>query len=249
MTQRKSLAYILPIIALVLLSCQISTPQINQTMVSPSGSTATEERSVQDVQRVSLSAVGELVIQQGDSEGLTIEADSNVMPYIETKMNGSTLEIGIKPHIILSMIPNIRYTLRVKSLDQISISGAGSITAESLHVDKLALNVSGAGNVHITDLQAASLSAKSSGTGNFEIEGKTASQDVTVTGAGNYTAGDLECQTADLTISGAGNMTVWATNSLVVHISGIGSVNYYGKPKVSQNISGAGSVKSLGEHR
>lgn len=247
MTQRKSLLFILPIIGLVLMACQISTPQINQTMVSPSGNTITEERSVQDVQRVSLNAVGELVIQQGESEGLTIEADSNIMPYLETKMNGSTLEIGIKPHVSMSMIPKIRYTLRVKSLEQISVAGAGNITSEALHVDKLSLDVSGAGNVRISDLQATSLKAKSSGTGNFEIKGKVTSQDVTVTGAGNFSAGDLECQTANLTITGAGNMKVWVTQTLDVNISGFGTVNYYGKPNVSQKISGAGSVKSLGE--
>jgi hypothetical protein len=245
---RKSLLFVLPIIALALMSCRLTTG-INRQVIQTSGKVKTEQREVGDIERVSLEGLGDMTVIQGNEEGLSIEADENVLPYIETTMRGHELVLRLKDGYQYPRNTEIHYTLKIKSLNQVSISGAGNMTSEKLNVGDLTLNISGAGNMKIADLQAQDLKATASGSGNYDLKGKVKSESITISGVGNYTAGDMESVDAEVTVSGSGNVTLWATGKLDVHVAGFGNVNYYGQPAVSQNITGGGSVKSLGEHK
>jgi hypothetical protein len=246
MNNRKSLYFILPLIALVLLACRVGNTTFNPQVVQGSGNVVTEQRQVSGVERVTLTSIGDLTIIQGDEEGLTIEADDNLLPYIKAEMRGRELNIGLENGVSVRNISPIRYTLRIKDINRISVSGSGNIDAEELTVGDLTLSITGSGNVNIVQLTAGDLNVTTSGSGNYDLAGKVAKQEITITGSGNYRAGDLESTRASVQISGAGNVTVWAEEELDVRITGFGSVDYYGKPQVSQSISGSGSVNSQG---
>ena len=96
--------------------------------------------------------------------------------------------------------------------------------------------------------QADDLRATASGSGNYDLKGKVKSQTITISGVGNYTAGDLESSQAEVTVSGSGNVTLWVSEKLDIRVAGFGNVNYYGQPSVAQSITGGGGVKSLGTH-
>lgn len=246
---RKSVIFIIPLIALVLMSCRISNITLDQQIINGSGTLKTESRQVSDIERISLEDIGDLTIIQGEEESLRVEADDNLLQYIETTMRGRELVLKIKDGYTFSDVAAVNYTLTLKDLSRVSVAGAGNITAEKLNVGDLELTVAGTGNVKINDLQAKNLRAETNGSGNFDLQGAVEEQDLTINGAGNYTAGDLQSKQAKVTITGAGNVTVWATESLDVHISGFGNVNYYGSPKVEESIAGGGGVKSLGDHK
>jgi hypothetical protein len=231
--------------ALFLLGCG----NLGINVVRGSGTVKTETRTVSGFHAVTLSGIGDLAITQGDSEGLSIEAEDNLLPLITTEVNDGRLAIGIKSGInITSFAPTkpIKYSLQVKNLDAIGLSGAGNITAPALTGDNLNLNTSGAGNMSLAKIQFKQLTTSMSGAGNATLDGQADAQTATLSGLGNYGAGNLQSQTANVTVSGAGSATVWATQTLTVQISGAGAVNYYGSPQVQQKISGVGSVKSLG---
>lgn len=247
MNNRKSFLFVLPLIALVLMSCRVSGVSFNRESVRGSGNLVTETREFSGIERVSLEGIGDLEIVQGNTEGLTIETDDNLMEYLEIEMRGRELVLGIRDGVSIQGDWTINYTLQVKDLDRIQVSGAGDVTAEALETGDLALEITGSGNMIINELNAEDLTVRVSGSGNLDLAGEVASEDLTITGAGNFTAGDLQSDRASVRISGAGNVTTWATNNLDVTITGFGSVSYYGKPSVSQNISGSGEIKSLGE--
>ncbi len=244
----RKLLIFLPLIALLLMACGLSV-NMDGTMIQGSGNLKTEQRPVSDIERVSLEGLGDMTIIQGNEESLSVEADDNVLPYIETTMRGRELVLSIKDHYSFKRNVTIRYTLKVKNLTAVSISGAGNVTSEKLNVGDLALTISGAGNMKIADLQAQDLRATASGSGNYDLKGKVDSQDITISGVGTYTAGDLESKDMKVTVSGSGNVTAWVTGSLDTRIAGFGNVNYYGSPSVSQSITGGGGVKSLGTHK
>lgn len=248
---RKTLIFIIPLMAMVLMSCRFGSVNVdlNRETIEGSGTLKTETRDVSGIERVSLQDFGDLVIIQGDSEGLSIEADDNLLPYLQTEMNGRELVLKVKDGYELTTDATIRYTLKVKNLNRVSVAGAGNVSAEKLNVGDLALKVDGSGNIEIADLQAANLRSEANGTGNFDMKGKVASQTLTITGAGNYACGDLESKESSVTINGAGNVTMWVVEKLDITINGFGNVNYYGSPRVSQNIAGGGGVKDLGVHQ
>jgi hypothetical protein len=194
-----------------------------------SGVLVTEQRDVSGFDRVSFEGFGTLIITHGSKESLTIEAEDNILPRIETNVRGGTLEIGFDTDRWLDIVrptKSITYTLTVITLDGIALSGAGSIEASGIDAERFDVELSGAGSI--------------------ELSGFAATQEINVSGAGSYDSGEIKSEHIDVNISGAGNATVWATESLDVNISGVGNVSYYGHPQVRESVSGLGNLKALG---
>lgn len=216
--------------------------------IAGSGHVTTETRSLSNFDTVTFAGFGDLNIIQGDTESLTIQAEDNIMPYITTVVTNGTLVIGFDRRYGSDLIrptQPIKFSLTLKKLSALELSGAGSIQSASLKTDRLAVQVRGAGNIKIDNLEAVSLTTALSGAGNLNIAGQVVSLDSRLTGLGSLEAGDLKIQSAQIMVSGAGSATVDATASLDITLSGVGSVAYYGSPKLTQKISGIGSVRSL----
>lgn len=217
-------------------------------IVRGSGNLVTESRNVSNFDRVDLSGSGEVVITQSEAEALTVETDDNIMPYVTTEVRGGTLYLGLEARDF-SRIPSpsrLRFTLSVKDLVGVDVSGSGDINAVSLDTDRLDVNVSGSGDVRIDSLTAEEVEARISGSGEVNLAGQATGQDINISGSGKYRAGDLRAEAAEVVISGSGEATVWATESLDARVSGSGSVDYYGNPQTSFSSSGSGEIKSLG---
>jgi hypothetical protein len=215
--------------------------------VRGSGTITEEKRPVSGFDKISLASIGELEIVQSDQEGITVVADENLLPYITTETHGQTLVIDVKPGYNLVPLESVRYVVRVKDLQEVRVSGAGSVKIDGLQANSLNLIASGVGNYTVHDLQADALTARISGTGDISVDGQVDRLTVGVSGAGGFKSPDLKAARADVKISGLGGVTVWATEALDVNISGAGSVRYYGSPQVNQNRSGVGSVTHLGD--
>jgi hypothetical protein len=219
------------------------------SVVRGSGDIQAEERPVSGFDAVNFSGNGELVITQGDTEGLTVEADDNLLPYIKTEVRNGELFIGFEKEdweTVYRPSQPIRFDLALKDLKALSLSGSGRITSPIINADRLSLDVSGSGSLMIDQLGAADLILGLSGSGQVDLSGEVASQQVGLSGSGSYLAGDLESQTAKVTSDGSGSGTVWVSENLDVTLSGSGSVSYFGSPTVTSDVSGSGSLTSLG---
>ena len=98
--------------------------------------------------------------------------------------------------------------------------------------------------IEIDSLSVTDLAVTISGAGDVELAGQVETQEVDMSGFGNYNAPDLESQTASVRISTTGNAVVWVLDTLDVEISGAGKVEYFGSPEVTRDISGAERVTS-----
>ena len=212
-----------------------------------SGDLITESRDVRDFDRVSLTGSGEVVITQTGEESLTVETDDNLMQYVRTEVTGGTLNLGIDTDGRSISPTRLRFTLTVKDVDGLKISGSGDITTGDFDTERLEVEVSGSGDVRIDALTVENVVVRISGSGDVELAGEATGQDIDISGSGKYRAGDLSSAEAKVTISGSGDATVWVTDSLDVRISGSGSVDYFGNPTTDLSGSGSGKIKSLGE--
>ena len=79
------------VLLVILLIVSVACDQI-----SGSGNVITQERPVSGFNKIAMSGSGELIITQGSKEGLTVEAEDNIMEYIETEVKDETLELGMK---------------------------------------------------------------------------------------------------------------------------------------------------------
>jgi len=237
---RKSTTYLTVIVLMTLMAALLSG------CVDGTFQTRTDE--VSDFNRIQIETFGEFIIEQGDVESLTIEAPRDYLRYITTGVEGGVLTISNRRGFVGGPIRKVTYTITVKDLKEVSLSGAGAIKIFKLASDQLEINLTGAGSVEIDDLTADKLEVNLTSAGAIVIAGQVDSQEVNISGVGSYESGDLRSNEAEIQLAGAGSAVVWVEEFLDVNVTGIGSVSYYGEnPDVRQNVSGLGSINSKGE--
>ncbi len=167
--------------------------------------------------------MGEVVITQGDTDSLTVETDDNLQGVVLSEVRDNTLHISMRSDANLSHATRIAFTVTVKGLTQITLSGAATINASQLSGDTLTVMHSGAGTV--------------------TAAGTVAEQRVTLSGAGSYDGAALVSERASVDLGGMGSVVVNASERLDATISGAGSVAYIGSPELHQQVTGVGSIR------
>ncbi len=203
-----------------------------------------EVRDVRDFQEVSLSGVGTLIIEQGETESLTIEAEPRVLERVETEVRNGRLII--RPDRSFETREPITYYLTVRELNAIELAGAGRVEAAQLSSDQLRIDGSGAGAIVIDSLTANTLDVTAAGNVEAELAGAVDSQTVSVSDAASYAAADLISRLASVTASGASQVIVNVSESLDARVSGAARVEYIGDPAVTEDVSAAGSLSNVG---
>lgn len=208
----------------------------------------TRSDEVSGFDQIQISTFGEFIIEQGDEESLKIEAPRDYMRYITSDVDNGTLTISTRRGFFGGPIRRVTYTITVKDLEKVSLTGAGAIKIFKLDSSDFEVNLTGAGSVEIDDLNADSLEVNLSSAGAIIIAGEVNTQKVVISGLGSYEAGDLLSDSAEILLTGAGSAVVWVEESLDINVTGIGSVSYFGdNPEVHQSVSGLGSINSKGE--
>ncbi|MEA4909247.1 MAG: head GIN domain-containing protein [Anaerolineaceae bacterium] len=239
----------LTVVMLATMACGVSSvPFTGQgERVDGSGERITESRQVSGFDQVILAASGNVDIQVGEEEALTIEADDNIMPYLTSEVKGDTLVLGQTPNLLIHLEQPAHYTLTVKQLEGIEVSGSGIVSLDGLETQEMHAKVTGSGNIYLHDLLAESLEAVISGSGVISLDGRAENGKVQINGSGSFQGADFETQEMDVRISGSGSAQVRALEKLDISIPGSGNVTYSGSPRVSQSITGSGKITSSGE--
>lgn len=191
--------------------------------VTGSGVAKSEDRAINGVTRITLSNIGTITIKQSDKESLTIKADDNIVPLIESDVSGGTLTLGLNKGGTFKPKTPIEYIVEVKSLEGLSLTGAAIAKVSELDGKTLSLTFTGA----------------CQGT----LEGKMDALTINGTGACKVDAAKLSCKKATVTVTGASTASVNAEESLNATATGACTVTYMGDPKVTKSVTGASSIK------
>jgi hypothetical protein len=160
----------------------------------------------------------------GDKTAVTVTADDNILPMIETIRDGDELKIIC--HGNFSPKTRIHVDITTPSLSAVSISGSG--------------------NADITGVAGPSFKASISGSGNVKATGQVDQLAAHISGSGDMDFRNVTAKSAEVSVSGSGNVTVNATQDVSASVSGSGDIRYAGNPsKVNSHVSGSGSVKKI----
>ncbi len=237
------LKYSAAILMLFTLTCCSTSQEI-----IGSGKIVNEKRSVRGFNKVVVSGTANVYLSQTDEESLTIVADDNIINYISSEVGGDTLHIDQKMSSNMRLVKTskpINYYITVKDLKEISLLGSGNVATQGpLNVKDISITINGAvtGNVEVN---AHRVTTDLSGSAEFTIKGQADSQEINISGTGNYNGAGLICKIARVDVSGLGKVVVNAEDNLIVRISGAGSIFYIGKPKVQETISGSGRLEQI----
>jgi len=215
--------------------------------VQGSGRIVKQNRQVSGFTGLSLSVPGRVELRIGSSEGVTVEADDNVLPLLETVVEDGTLKIRPARRNLNLQTRGIRVVVQARAIERLSLGGSGSIHADPLKARRLDVDVGGSGSVNLKGVEADTLSVAIGGSGDLQAAGGTVgAMSVSIGGSGDVDLGRVQATSASVSVSGSGEATVWPRNTLSVSIAGSGDVHYYGDPQVRKSVAGSGEVKRMG---
>jgi hypothetical protein len=218
----------------------------------------TETRQMPDFHRVFNEGEFDVyIIQDGLSE-VVVEAESNLAPFIRTKIEGSSLVIDTKDNL-QNHFP-MKIYVHTSEVSEIGLSGSGMMSFMEMDAEDFEVSISGSGYIEVSgtadnvdcDISGSGdielgvtcdfIDATISGSGRVDLYGTAETGEFRISGSGDIRAYDLTLQELDATISGSGSIYVTVEDHLDVNISGSGNVYYMGNPVVNTKITGSGSV-------
>ena len=212
-----------------------------------SGTMAAETRPLGEFHIVELGIPGEMQVTLGNEESISIEAEDNILPLIETRVSGGKLTVGSIPGQVIQPTKPIKFVVTTKMVDQLITSSLGSISVPALDVKKFKAETNSTGSIELENLYADSLQVAINSVGNIKIQaGEVQQQTIDISSTGNYQAPDLKSAIAKVMIDSSGDAILWVTDKIDVVINSSGSVRYYGDPKVKSEVNSSGTVQPLG---
>jgi hypothetical protein len=189
--------------------------------VSGSGNVKTERRDASGFTNVEVSGIFQVEIVAGKDYSVEVQADDNILPLINTAINGDTLEIELDQKVSTHNDMIVRIT--APNIEKVQTSGASKLSASGIKNEEFSLDTSGASKV--------------------TLAGETQHLNIDVSGASNIDAENLNAVRADVDASGASKIFVSVSGELHSEASGASRIVYTGDPKTIDNHqSGAGSV-------
>lgn len=225
------------------LALTFSFPVLSQPkVVRGDGHIVTDTRQVGDFNKLECSGSYHIVLTQGGSPSLRVDADENLMPYIVTETQGGSLKLKTKDHVTIKPSRPVMIYLSVNALKEISVSGACNLkTTNKLETNGLKVTVSGSADM-MMQMNCQTLAVSVSGSGKFSLSGSSQSGSYQISGSANVDASALVTDDTHVQVSGMGKLHVDAEKKLTVSISGMGNVTYKGSPEISQSVSGMGKL-------
>ena len=187
-----------------------------------SGHAISQTRAVGPFTAVQLAGSNNVTIHIGGRRQVVVHADDNLVGRVTTRVQAGLLVIGNVPGSFTTSAP-MSVEVTAPTLDALTLSGAGTISA--------------------TGIKAPILKVTIPGSGTFMATGAVTRLTVDIAGSGTAQLDGLVAENAEATVSGSGSILLDVTNRLEAAVSGSGAIIYSGAPAhVTTNVTGNGAV-------
>lgn len=220
-------------------------PTMGGTVITGSGRESTQEYDFSGFSKVNVSSAFRVSIEQRDGYGVSVTIDDNLVEYLDVRVEGDTLHIGMKPRLSIGF-GNFtqKAEITMPQIEGIELSGATQGDVSGFESDRpLEIEISGASRLR-GDIVAGETRMNVSGASTVELDGSASDLDVEASGASSVRLDDLATGDARVEASGASNITVNAKGRVTGSASGASTVSYIGEPQtVRVDSSGASNVR------
>ncbi|HEY1199785.1 MAG TPA: head GIN domain-containing protein [Niastella sp.] len=218
----------------------------NRESVNGNGQVPSENRNPGNFTGVSTLGNLNLYVAIGSTPSVKIEAENNILPYIETYVENGSLMVKAKNNVNLVTDKPIKVYITAPQLSKILSQGMGDVVGQTAITDpsKLEIELQGDGNINL-DVDAPEVKAVVTGIGNIQLKGQSKNVECKVVGEGNIKAIDLQAEEAKVSILGDGDVDVSTSVKLDVNITGNGNVKYKGNVTPSKSVTGSGNITQV----
>ena len=203
-----------------------------------------KQLTVDVFQGISVEGSMDVVLTQGATQAVEVEAQANLIELIETKVVNGVWEITTKDGYSTDKTFTVHITAPV--INEVHVDGSGDVSSNgTFSSEVMALAISGSGNITLA-FTSKKADVSIAGSGDMTLSGTTGELNVDVAGSGNVDAKRLKATDAAVNIAGSGDVVLDASQRLEASIAGSGDVSYTGSPaNISRNVMGSGEVRSL----
>ena len=218
----------------ILASCRFTTG---------SGNIITETRSAGNFKGISVGGAFDVEVKIGPVTQVTVEADDNIIKYIEITTSGNILKIRTEN---LHNYSNVHMKVYITTPALTSINASASADVKVLDLikndEKLSFHASSSADIE-AEIDAPEVEAKVSSSGSVTLRGKTKNYTAQASSSGDIKSAELLTENTDVTVSSSGSAEVHASVSLNARASSSGDIVYHGAANVTKSVSSSGSVE------
>lgn len=234
-------------IVFVLFLTQSTFSQIwNKTRISGNNKEVIQEITTQKYDKINVSGSIDIELIQGNEGSITLQAEENLIEYIEIYCKSNTLTVKIRNNTHIDNNKQIKVKIPIEEISEISLAGSSTIIGrETFAMEKLDINVTGSSEMNI-QINTQKLVLNVVGSGSLEIEGTTPNCIINVAGSGELQGRKLICENVVARVAGSGVSIFSCNETLKAYVLGSGSIQYKGSPEILESkVVGSGSVENI----
>lgn len=181
-------------------------------------------------------------LQEGEQSKVVVSAQENLLPHIQTVVQGKRLVIDIEGNVMSTKSMTVE--VFAAGVTKFVNDGSGSFeTAGTIRSTDFEAVQDGSGSMML-GFNGDNLEVGNDGSGSIRIIGKCREAELNNDGSGSINAAELECNIAEVASDGSGSVYVYAIDELSIELSGSGDVTYEGDPQnIETSNSGSGSIR------
>ena len=208
-----------------------------------SGNIVTETRKTGSFDGITVGGGFEVVVKTGDAISVVVEADDNVIKYIETKVTGNTLKISTEDLHNYSDV-HMKVTVTAPAITSIKASASADVIAENILKDNNRLTFKASSSASIkAEVDAPEIETDASSSATITLTGKTKTHKTKASSSAEIKVFSLLSENTTAHASSSANIEVHASVNLDAKASSSGSVKYNGVAAVSKSESSSGTVE------
>lgn len=205
-----------------------------------------QTRQISGFHGVSVSTGIDLYLTQKNVEEVVVEADTDDLEKIITKVEGGILKIYIKEKSWFNMNWNKnprKVYVSFKNLDKLEASAGSDVNSQGvLKFDKLNLDASSGSDIKL-ELDVNELSVESSSGSDISLKGKASFVQADASSGSDIHASELQTKKCIATASSGSDIRIYVTDELNANASSGGDISYSGNPAQKDiNESSGGDV-------
>lgn len=212
-------------------------------VVRGSGRPGRQTRDLAPFEGVEVGGGIHVTVITGPRRAVEIEADDNVLPLIETRVDGGKLKIRFRRHGNIWNSGDINVTVQQPSFSSLEAAGGASIQADLGSTPDLSLDASGGAVILARGVEARSLAVSVSGGGRLELAGSADRLRLECSGGARLKAGKLRARVVQVDGSGGCTGQIEASEMVRGQLSGGCQLHVTGKASSRVATSGGSSVE------
>jgi hypothetical protein len=206
--------------------------------VGGDGKVIKEERSISGFKGVSVHNAIHLIIDQGSTEKVTVEAEEDIMHHLYTEVSGGILKIGVRGSVNNTGEMNVYVTL--KEINSIEAGSAARVECTGkIETGDLKISTGSASSVKM-DLKCDKLEIRTSSASKIRISGNAQSIDTESSSASSIDLAELKAEKGEIEASSAASVKVQVTREVDAKASSGAGITITGNPSSKNSDSSSG---------